>query len=160
MYEKETFILLLTALYIMATGLLYAQTTDLRMRTILEEVSNGEARATQTPYSATENTEATIIEAPPFNANSTLNRGPNGATRYQITLAFYSAPELAAAGFRNGGTINSLGFIYSSSNATARDSVNGNIKFYLLNSTDVSARVIRPTGQRQPHLPRWSMMDL
>ncbi|MGQ9805285.1 MAG: choice-of-anchor D domain-containing protein, partial [Chlorobiales bacterium] len=136
--RKKQFILLLTALGIMGTGLLYAQTTDLRMRTVLQELPTGETRSVQTEWTASENTESTIIEAPPFNATSGLNRGPNGSTRYQITLAFYSAPELATAGLQNGGTINSLGFIYAAANTTARNPVNGNIKFYLLNSTDVS----------------------
>ncbi len=89
---------------------LHAQTSDLRMRTILEETPNGEARTAQTAYSTLENTEA-ITAAPPFNGNSTLNRGPNGSVRYQIVLAFYSAAELAAAGFQNGGSFTSLGFI-------------------------------------------------
>ncbi len=135
---RKTLSLLLTIFCLMSIGALRAQTSDLRTRTIFEETPNGEARPTQIAYSGTENTESQIVAAPPFNGTSSLNRGPSGATRYQITLAFYSATELAAAGFQNGGTINSLGFIYADANTTARDSVNGNIKFYLLNSTDVS----------------------
>ncbi|MFQ3608076.1 MAG: T9SS type A sorting domain-containing protein [Chloroherpetonaceae bacterium] len=134
---RKTRLLLLTLLCMTSMSALHAQTSDLRVRTILEETPNGEARTAQTTYRAAENTEA-ITAAPPFNATSSVNRGPNGATRYQITLAFYSAAELAAAGFQNGGTFTSLGFIYASANTVARDSVNGNIKFYLLNSTDTS----------------------
>jgi len=135
---RKTLSLLLTFLVVMSIGALRAQTSDLRTRTIFEELPNGEARPTQIAYSGTENTESQIVAAPPFNGNSTLSRGPNGSVRYQITLAFYSQDELAAAGFQNGGTFTSLGFIYSSANTTAQSAVNGNIKFYLLNSTDVS----------------------
>ena len=138
MQVKKTLLLLLTVFCLMSMGALRAQTSDLRTRTVLEELPNGEARPTQIAYSGTENTESQIVAAPPFNGTSGLSRGPNGSVRYQITLAFYSAAELAAAGFQNGGTITSLGFIYADANTVARDAVDGNIKFYLLNSTDVS----------------------
>jgi len=71
---RKTLSLLLTFLVVMSIDALRAQTSDLRTRTIFEELPNGEARPMQIAYSGTENTESQIVAAPPFNGNSTLSR--------------------------------------------------------------------------------------
>ncbi|MBA2249971.1 MAG: T9SS type A sorting domain-containing protein [Chitinophagaceae bacterium] len=85
----------------------------------------------QRPGSILANTYA----LPDNGAHSTVSRAPQGSMRYERTVYFISASELAASGLPVGIAINLIGFNYFS----AQDiPTTGNLKVFMQNTTDAS----------------------